>query len=175
MARDDPASAARLLLALAPALRAVVEPPLDFDLTIRGTGTYAVTLGADDGDPAPRSGRRGLAVRPRIHVSAEVAALAELVAGADTRLARWHGPGPGARASARGATPSRPRSRRRTSSLAAAVRAGAALPPDLVFRAFAYVDRARVDPRPPRSPSPSRSPAPTPAALHVVVARRRAA
>ena len=47
MAHEEPGSAARLLLALLPALRAIVQTPLDFDLTIRGTGTYAVTLGAD--------------------------------------------------------------------------------------------------------------------------------
>ena len=114
-----------------------MQTPLDFDLTIRGTGTYAVTLGADTSSVV-----RITAPRPRslatCHIAADVATLAELVAGADKRLGRWLGP-------------VRVRGRRQqaealafgvrtvTLSLAEAARAGAAPPPDLVFRAFAHV------------------------------------
>ncbi|HWT23571.1 MAG TPA: hypothetical protein VN213_08700, partial [Solirubrobacteraceae bacterium] len=79
--------------------------------------------------------------RPRrfadFHVTADPVTLAALVAGAERRLARWRGP-------------VRVRGRRRSAealaealrtadlSLAGAVRAGAAPPPELVFRAFAY-------------------------------------
>ena len=94
MAHEEPGSAARLLLALLPALRAIVGTPLDFDLTIRGTGTYAVTLGAHTwsvlrvAQPRPRS-------VATCHIAADVATLAELVAGADKRLGPLARAGPG--------------------------------------------------------------------------------
>jgi hypothetical protein len=137
MAREDPASAARLLLAMLPALRAIVDTPLDLDLTIRGTGTYAVTLRPDTwsilriAQPRPRT----LAT---CHVAADVATLAELAAGAHKRLGRWRGPVrvKGARDAAEALAVG---VRTATLSLPEAVRAGAAPPPDLVFRAFAHV------------------------------------
>ena len=64
LAHDDPRAAARLLLALAPVQRALVTTPLEYDLTIHGTGTYAVSVGAER--VATRALRgRGLAIRPR--------------------------------------------------------------------------------------------------------------
>jgi hypothetical protein len=87
MGREDPDAAARLLVALAPALQLVAPPPLDFDLTIRGTGTYAVTLRPGDASVRPLA-----QPRPRrqaaFHITADAATLAEVVAGVRKRIGR---------------------------------------------------------------------------------------
>jgi hypothetical protein len=166
MAHEEPGSAARLLLALLPALRAIVATPLDFDLTIRGSGTYAVTLGAHTW-----SVLRVAQPRPRTvatcHIAADVATLAELVAGADKRLGRWLGPvrvkGTRHEAEALAAGV-----RTATLSLPEAVRAGASLPPDLVFRGFAHV----IDPawtRGHRFTVAQHVTGPAPTTMHVLV------
>ena len=136
LAHDDPTAGARLLLALAPALRAVADRPLDFDLTIRGSGTYAITLDASGTAVRPLRrprGRREVA----FHATAGAATLAEVLAGVRKRIGRWQGSvrvtGSRGEAVALAGRLSTARL-----SLADAVGAGADLPPDLVFAAFPY-------------------------------------
>ena len=136
LAHDDPRAAARLLLGLVPAQRAVLDDPIDYDLTIRGTGTYAVNVRDDGAVALPLA-----APRPRreaaFHVAADVVTLTELLAGVEKRMGRWFGPvkvhGPRRRAEALRAALAGAHL-----DLAAAARAGADLDPDLVFRSFAY-------------------------------------
>jgi len=136
LAHDDPRTATRLLLGLVPVQRALVRSPLEYDLTIRGSGTYAISIG-EQGAAARSIG----APRPRdqaaFHASADVVTLAELLAGVEKRMGRWLGSvrvhGPRRRAEALRAALVRAEL-----DLAAAARAGADLDPELVFRAFAY-------------------------------------
>jgi hypothetical protein len=126
----------RALLALVPAQRGLLPDPLEYDLTIREVGTFAVWVGADGAEA-----REIDAPRPRsvaaFHLAADVDALTQALAGVDKRLGRWIGS-------------LRVRGRRRAAetlrralagadlSLAAAARNGADLDPDVVFRAFAH-------------------------------------
>ncbi len=79
-AHGNPAAAGILLAGLLPAQGALVGGDLDYDLTIRGTGTYAVTLRGGTASvralAAPR--RRNAA---DLQLTAEPAALAELLLG----------------------------------------------------------------------------------------------
>jgi hypothetical protein len=135
LARTDPLAAGRLLLGLLPAQGAVIEGPLSYDLTVRGLGTYAVTI--QDGSAVLRrvaqARRRDEAL---FHLRAEPGALAELLAGERHRVRRFRG-----RVRATG-------QRRRAAelaplaiaplSLAAALRAGARLDPELVYALLPY-------------------------------------
>jgi hypothetical protein len=131
LAEDDREAAARLLAGLLPGQAAVVAGPLSYDLTIRGLGTFAVTLadGAGRAEPIPaRRTRREAA----FHLAAGPRTLAELLAGEPHRIGRLSGP-------------VRFRGRRRRLaelrplvdaplSLAEAARAGAAVEPGLAWR-----------------------------------------
>jgi hypothetical protein len=136
LAHDDPRAATRMLLGLVPAQRALVDPPLEYDLTIRGAGTYAISVRADG------AGARALAgPRPRgeaaFHVAADIVTLAELLAGVNKRMGRWFGTVKvtGRR---RRAEQLRDALTRSGLDLGAAARAGADLDPELVFRSFTY-------------------------------------
>ncbi len=131
LAEDDREAAAQLLATLVPGQAAVVAGPLSYDLTIRGLGTFAVTLedGAGRAEPiAARRPRREAA----FHLAAGPRTLAELLAGEPHRIGRFGGP-------------ARFRGRRRRLAelrpvvdapltLAAAVRAGASVEPGLAWR-----------------------------------------
>jgi hypothetical protein len=135
LAHDDPASAGRLLAALLPAQGAVIEGPLSYDLTIRGTGTFAVAIagGRATVEPAEFPRPRGIA---DFHLAGDPLVLAELLAGVSHRVGRFFGP-------------VRVRGRKRRMkelhalpvtalALSQAVRAGARLEPELVYRTLAY-------------------------------------
>jgi hypothetical protein len=160
-AHDDPRAAARLLIGLVPAQRALVAPPLEYDLTIGGSGTYAISVTSDRAHAAaieePRP--RGVAA---FHVAADVVTLAEVLAGVPKRTGRWFSPVK-VQGRRRGAEALRDALAGADLSLVAAARAGADLDPELVFRAFAYaihpawtrgyrftVAQELVDPRPVR-------------------------
>jgi hypothetical protein len=113
-----------------------VTPPLEYDLTIRDSGTYAISVGHDAaaarsiGAPRPRS-------EATFHATADIVTIAELLAGVEKRMGRWIGSVKvhGRRSAAEHL---RAALARADLDLAAAARAGADLDPDLVFRAFAY-------------------------------------
>jgi hypothetical protein len=140
LARDDPARAVRLLLGLVPAQRALVGYPLEYDLLIRDTGLYAVSITASGASARPIERPRPRSAAA-FHAAADVVALAELLAGAEKRMGRWSGSIRirGKRGRARALRAALVRS---DLSLAAVARAGARLEPDLVFPALAYA----VDP-----------------------------
>ena len=135
LARTDPLAAGRLLLGLLPAQGAVIEGPLSYDLTVRGLGTYAVTIqgGSAVLRRVAQARRRDEAL---FHLRAEPGALAELLAGERRRVGRFRG-----RVRATG-------QRRRAAelaplaiaplSVAAALRAGARLDPELVYALLPY-------------------------------------
>ena len=131
LAREDPVAAGELLVALLPAQAAVIDGGLSYDLTIRGVGTYAVTV---DGGTARAVRLR----RPRRHadfaVSADPLALAEWLAGAEVRIGRLRGR-IRRRGSRRALAPLRALPQT-TLSLADAARAGARVEPRLVYRAL---------------------------------------
>jgi hypothetical protein len=136
LAHDDPRAATRMLLGLVPVQRALVSPPLEYDLTIRGDRTYAVSV-RDDGARAvpvqhPRSRKHAA-----FHVSADIVTLTEVLAGVQKRMGRWFGPVK-LRGRKRGAEVLRYLLLRSRLDLTQAARAGAELDPELVFRAFAY-------------------------------------
>ena len=135
LAHDDPATAGRLLVALLPAQGAYLSEPLDYDLTITGTGTFAVSVTGARTYVTPRSAPRGRR-EADFHLCADPLTLAELLAGVGPRVRRLTGP-------------ARLRGRRRrlaaleripaaAGSLADAARAGARLEPGLVFGALPY-------------------------------------
>ena len=136
LAHDDPRAATRLLLALVPAQHALIDAPLEYDLTIRESGTYAVSVTSTGASARALAGPR-----PRkeaaFHVSADVVTLAEVLAGVHRRMGRWFGP-VRVRGRKRGAEVVRDALARAQLDLAGAARAGADPDPDLVFRSFAY-------------------------------------
>ena len=135
LAHDDAALAGRVLAALLPAQGAVVEGPLAYDLTIVGTGTYAIAIagGRASAEPLERPRSRSEA---EFHLKADPLVLAELLAGVEHKIGRFFGP-------------ARVRGRKRrvkalapltaeAPSLTDAAKAGASLDPELVYRTFAY-------------------------------------
>ena len=139
LAHDDPRTATRLMLALVPAQHAIVAAPLEYDLTIRGSGTYAVSIEEGEatartvGGPRPRD-------QAAFHLAADVVTLAEMLAGVEKRMGRWVG-SVKVHGRRRGALALRDALAGASLDLAAAARAGADLEPELVFRAFAYAIR----------------------------------
>jgi alkyl sulfatase BDS1-like metallo-beta-lactamase superfamily hydrolase len=125
-----------MLLGLVPVQRALLPSPLEYDLTIRGSGTYAVSIGSESasartiGEPRPRD-------QAAFHLSADIVTLTELLAGVEKRMGRWLG-SVKVRGRRQGAEALRDALAGADLDLAAAARAGAELEPDLVFRAFAY-------------------------------------
>jgi hypothetical protein len=136
LAHDDPRAATRLVLGLVPAQRALVTAPLEYDLTIRDSGTYAVSVAGNAataraiGEPRPRG-------EASFHASADIVTLAELLAGVEKRMGRWIG-SVKVHGRRRDAETLRAALAGASLDLASAARAGADLDPDLVFRAFAY-------------------------------------
>ena len=136
LAREDAEAAGQLLAGLLPAHGAVLAGPLSYDLTVRGVGTFAVSVGA-----GPALVQRLSRPRPRgeaaFHLAGDPLVLAELLAGERRRVGRF----------VRGA---RLRGRRRRVrallaalpaarlSLADALRAGARLEPPLAYRALPF-------------------------------------
>jgi hypothetical protein len=86
-AHGNPAAAGILLAGLLPAQGRLVRADLDYDLTIRGTGTYAVTLSGGTASVRSLAAPRG---RPAadLQLTAEPAALAELLLGSRRRVGR---------------------------------------------------------------------------------------
>jgi hypothetical protein len=140
VARDDPYAAARMLLGLVPVQATLLREPLDYDLTISGIGTFAVTV-----TRTSASVRALGAPRPRrdaaFHLSASAPILLEVLAGAERKLGRFHG---SLRIRGRRAPAERLRAVLRDArlSLADAVAAGADLDPDATLRTLA----AAIDP-----------------------------
>ena len=136
LAHEDPALATRILLALVPAQHVLLPAPVEYDLTIAGRGTYAVSVAHDravaraTGAPRPRS-------QAAFHVAADVVTLAEVLAGVDKRMGRWIG-SVRVHGRRRDAVALRDALVRAQIDLAAAARAGARLGPELIFPAFAY-------------------------------------
>jgi hypothetical protein len=135
LAHDDPDAAGRILAALLPAQGPLVAGPLSYDLTIRETGTFAVTV--TDGSAsaeaigAPR-GRREAA----FHLRADALTLAELLAGVEHRIGRFSGR---ARISGRRRSGAPLRALPTAElTLADAARAGARLEPALLWQALSY-------------------------------------
>jgi len=139
LAHDDPQAAGRVIAGLLPVQAAIVQGPVDYDLTIAEVGTFAVTVAGGRTyvkDLAAPRGRR----EAEFHLAADALTLAELIAGVPHRLSRFRGParvhGRKRRARPLQAIPGA------RLSLAEAARAGARLEPGLVFRAFPYVIHA---------------------------------
>jgi hypothetical protein len=86
-AHGNPAAAGILLAGLLPAQGPIVGAELDYDLTIRGTGTFAVTLGDGTASVRSLSAPRGRGAAD-LQLTAEPAALAELLAGSRRRVGR---------------------------------------------------------------------------------------
>jgi hypothetical protein len=124
---------------LLPVQAAIVQRPVDYDLTIAEVGTFSVTVAGGRAyvqDLQQPRGRR----EAEFHLTADALTLAELIAGVPHKIGRW-----------RGAAKVSGRKRRlkplraipgATLSLAEAARAGARLEPGLVFRTFPYVIHA---------------------------------
>ena len=139
LAHDDPQAAGKLIAGLLPVQAAIVQGPVDYDLTIAEVGTFAVTVAGGRAyvkDLEQPRGRR----EAEFHLSADALTLAELIAGVPHKIGRFRG---AARVSGRKrrlkplkAIPAA------TLSLAEAARAGARLEPALVFRTFPYVIHA---------------------------------
>jgi len=136
LARDDPRAATKLLLGLVPVQRALVEPPLEYDLTIRGSGTYAISIG-QEGAVARSIARPRPRAEAAFHAAADVVTIAEVLAGVDKRIGRWLG-SVRVRGRRGAAEALRAALNRASLDLASTVRAGADLDPDVVFRALAY-------------------------------------
>jgi len=136
LAHDDPEAAGALLAALLPAQAAVLDAELTYDLTIRGVGTFAVTLG--NGSAAvTRLAQRRRRKETDFHLAADPRALAELLAGERHKLRRL-----GRKARLTGRSRKRAQELRALPhtnlTLAQAARAGATLEPSLVYRALPY-------------------------------------
>ena len=133
LAHDDPVAAARLLVGLLPAAHAVLAEPVDFDLTLREAGTFAVTVGAGRTFVAPGEPRH----EAQLHVRTDAVGLAEALAGERTRVGRWFGR---TRASgSRGALASLQAAAAQAPDLAAVVQAGARIDPESALRTLAYL------------------------------------
>lgn len=139
LAHDDPATAGRLIVGLLPAQAERLGPgvAVDYDLTVTGIGSHAVTVAAGAVAVAPLERPRGRR-RADFRLEGSALALAELLAGHGRRPRRLGGP-------------VRLKGRRRlrarelltalaqdAPSLTGAARAGARLEPGDVFAAFPY-------------------------------------
>lgn len=88
-AHGNPAAAGILLAGLLPAQGRVVGADLDYDLTIRGTGTYAVTLNGGTASVRSLAAPRGRNAVD-LQLTADPAALAELLLGSRSRVGRFN-------------------------------------------------------------------------------------
>jgi hypothetical protein len=136
LAREDAAAAGELLAGLLPAQGELLDGALSYDLTVRGVGTFAVSVGNDGAARVRRLTRRRSRSEALFHLAGDPLALAELLAGERRRVGRFArrarvtGRRKGVRALAQ-----LPAARL---SLADAVRAGARLEPALVCRALPF-------------------------------------
>ena len=139
LAHDDPRAAGRLIAALLPVQAAIVQGPVDYDITIAEVGTFAVTVAGGRAyvkDLETPRGRR----EAEFHLSTDALTLAELIAGVPHKIGRFRG---AARVSGRKRRIKPLRAIPAASiSFAEAARAGARLEPGLVFRTFPYVIHA---------------------------------
>jgi hypothetical protein len=139
LAHDDPQAAGKLIAGLLPVQAAIVQGPVDYDITIAEVGTFAVTVAGGRAyvkDLEQPRGRR----EAEFHLSADPLTLAELIAGVPHKIGRFRG---AARVSGRKrrlkplkAIPAA------TLSFAEAARAGARLEPSVIYRTFPYVIHA---------------------------------
>ena len=134
MARDDPELAARLVLQTLPAAVSKLEPPIAYDLTVEGIGTRRVVVENGEASVTEPNGDRELDFR--LITDAEgLAMLAaggspmRLLVGGKIRIRGKRRRAMKLRALAEGADP----------SLADAIRAGAELDTDAVFRSLPYM------------------------------------
>ncbi len=136
LAREEPVTAGALIAGLLPAQGAILEGPLSYDLTVRGYGTFAVTVG-HGGTEVQRLTKRRPRKEAAFHIAGEPLVLAQLLAGERKRLGRFRPSArvTGRRRRARAALGAIPAS---TISLAEAVKAGARLEPALVYSALPY-------------------------------------
>jgi hypothetical protein len=135
LAHDDPQAAAALILGLLPAQGALLDAPLEYDLTVKELGTFAVTVGSGRARAEAVAGPRPRA-EAAFHLRADAVTLAELLAGSHRHVGRVFG-----RARLAG-------NRRRlraleqlassAPTLAQAVAAGARLDPAPALKALAY-------------------------------------
>jgi len=91
LARSDPVAAGQILAGLLPAQGLAVAATLEYDLTIRGVGTYAVSLAGGHARVVALDGPRGRR-RAEFHLRGEPLALAELLVGEPRRPGRLTGP-----------------------------------------------------------------------------------
>ncbi len=87
LAQNDSFAAGRLIAALLPAQAAWVDDSLDYDLTIRELGTFAVVVENGSATVSRLQRPRGRK-QAEMHVSAPALALAELLAGRSRRVGR---------------------------------------------------------------------------------------
>ncbi len=136
LARQDSLTAGSVLAALLPVQGAIIADDVTYDLTVRGIGTFGVTI-RNGHAQVQRLPRRRSRREAEFHVAGEPLALAQLLAGERSKLRRF---GRGARVSGR---------RKRAKALAAlpgadlslaeALHAGARLEPSLIFRTLPFV------------------------------------
>ena len=137
MAREDPELAARLVLQTLPAAVKKIPPPLAYDLEVEGLGRWRVVVENGDATVAEPNGDRELDFRMMtdpegLAAMAAGASPMRLLLGGRVRIRGKRRRAMKLRAMAEGEDP----------SLADAIRAGAKLDVDAVFRALAYM----VDP-----------------------------
>ena len=167
LAHDDPQAAGKLIAGLLPVQAAIVQGPVDYDITIAEVGTFAVTVAGGRAyvkDLEQPRGRR----EAEFHLSADALTLAELIAGVPHKIGRFRG---AARVSGRKrrlkplkAIPAA------TLSLAEAARAGARLEPAPRLPHLPLRDPRRLVARPPLHRRPAHHERP---ARHVVRHRRQ--
>ncbi|HEX8648526.1 MAG TPA: SCP2 sterol-binding domain-containing protein [Thermoleophilaceae bacterium] len=139
MAREDPELAARLVLQTLPAAVAKIPPPLAYDLTVDGLGSWRVTVDESGAQVSPRNGDSPDGLDFRLTTDAEgLAALAagaspmRLMVGGKLRIRGKRRRAMKLRAMVEGEDP----------TIGDAIRAGAELDTDAVLRALPYM----VDP-----------------------------
>ena len=139
LAHDDPKLAGQIIAGLLPVQSAIVQGPVDYDLTIAEVGTFAITLAGGRAYVKEIDHPRGRR-QAEFHIWATALTLAEIIAGVPHHVGRFRGPakitGRKRRMKPLKAIPAA------GLSLAEAARAGARLEPGLVFRTFPYVVHA---------------------------------
>jgi hypothetical protein len=136
LAREDTVAAGALLAGLLPAQGAILGADISYDLTVRGFGTFAVTV-REGSARVQRIGRRRPRREAAFHLASDPLVLAELLAGEQRRIRRF----------GRSAVKVNGRRKRVRAlaplaaaelTLAELVRAGARLEPSLVYRALPF-------------------------------------
>jgi ribonucleoside-diphosphate reductase beta chain len=144
MAREDPELAARLVLQTLPAAVAKIPPPIAYDLTVEGLGTWRVTVDESGAKVSPGNGAgngsNGSAAADGLdfRLMTDAEGLAQLAAGASPMRLMLGGK-LRIRGKRRRAMKLRAMSEGEDPSIADAVRAGAELDTDAVLRALPYL------------------------------------